>query len=74
MLSEEEEKEMTRWMLWLMVACFNYLEVSYVEKADMDKLKKEMESQFAFVRELMKGSAKDEVSFSPFSEENIKKA
>lgn len=48
-LTELEEKEMTRWVLWAVVAGIKFLEMQDITKRDMDKLKKEMEEQFNFV-------------------------
>ena len=48
-LTESEEKEMTKWILWTTAAGIKFIEMQDVTKRDVDKLKKEMEEQFKFV-------------------------
>lgn len=45
-LTEQEEKEITRWVLWTVAAGIKFIEMQDVTKNDMDKLKKDIEKVY----------------------------
>lgn len=65
-LTELEEKEITKWVLWIVAAGIKFLEMQDITKNDMDKLKKEIEKNFEIALDFAKQTGHDR-SF-PFKE------
>lgn len=69
-LTELEEKEVTKWVLWIVAAGIKFLEMQDVTKNDMDKLKKQIEENFKIALEIAEKMGSNN-SF-PFKENDIK--